>query len=119
MCTKLHCVKANLTTYGQSEMVACTPGEVQWLHPALPLELLWDDSLSSSREADQASILQGLFQQALKGPLLPAQQKQILDQLQSYPKRVFSCGLTPQTLPQLVELNPAIAVEVRQVHLQV
>lgn len=88
------------------------PGEVHWLHPALPLDLLWDDNLSTSKEADQASILQGLFQQALQGPLLPAQQQQILDQLQSYPKRVFSCGMTPQKLPQLVELNPALAVEV-------
>lgn len=89
-------------------------GEVQWIHPALPLDLLWDDSLSSGREADQASILQGLLQQALKGPLLPAQQQQVLVQLQSQPKRVFSCGLTPQKLPQLVELNPAIAVEVHR-----
>ena len=87
-------------------------GEVEWLHPALPLDLLWDDSLSSSREADQASILQGLLQQALKGPLLPAQQQQVLTQLQAHPKLVFSSGLAPQDLPQLVELNPAIAVEV-------
>lgn len=86
--------------------------EVQWVHPAIPLELLWDDSLSSSGEASQTSILQGLLQQALTGPLLPAQQLQVLEQLQANPKRVFSCGLTPQRLPDLVELNPAIAIEV-------
>ena len=86
--------------------------EVQWLHPAIPLELLWDDSLSSSSEASQTSILQGLLQQALTGPLLPAQQFQVLEQLQANPKRIFSCGLTPQRLPDLVELNPTIAIEV-------
>lgn len=87
------------------------PDEVQWLHPAIPIELLWDDSLSSSAEASQSSILQGLLQKALTGPLLPAQQQQVLEQLQANPKRVFSCGLTPQKLPDLVELNPAIAIE--------
>lgn len=85
--------------------------EVQWLHPAIPLELLWDDSLSSSSEASQTSILQGLLQLALTGPLLPAQQFQVLEQLQANPKRIFSCGLTPQRLPDLVELNPTIAIE--------
>jgi len=93
-------------------MVIAAVDEVQWLHPAIPLELLWDDSLSSSSEASQTSILQGLLQQALTGPLLPAQQLQVLEQLQANPKRVFSCGLTPQRLPDLVELNPAIAIEV-------
>ena len=88
-------------------------GEVEWLHPAISIDLLWDDSLSSSNEASQTSILQGLLQQALTGPLLPAQQQQVLEQLQANPKRVFSCGLTPQRLPDLVELNPAIAIEVR------
>ena len=88
-------------------------GEVQWLHPAIPIDLLWDDSLSSSNEASQTSILQGLLQQALTGPLLPAQQQQVLEHLQANPKRVFSCGLTPQRLPDLVELNPVIAIEVR------
>lgn len=87
-------------------------GEVQWLHPAIPIDLLWDNSLSSSNEASQTSILKGLLQQALTGPLLPAQQQQVLEQLQANPKRVFSCGLTPQWLPDLVELNPAVAIEV-------
>lgn len=85
--------------------------EVQWLHPAIPIQLLWDDSVSSSSEASQTSILQGLLQQALTGPLLPAQQLQVLEQLQANPKRVFSCGLTPQRLPDLVELNPDVAIE--------
>ena len=85
---------------------------MQWLHPAIPINLLWDNSLSSSNEASQASILKGLLQQALTGPLLPAQQQQVLEQLQANPKRVFSCGLTPHWLPDLVELNPAVAIEV-------
>ncbi|KAL3147839.1 hypothetical protein ABBQ32_002562 [Trebouxia sp. C0010 RCD-2024] len=86
-------------------------GEVQWLHPAISIDLLWDNSLSSSNEASQTGILQGLLQQALTGPLLPAQQQQVLEQLQANPKRVFSCGLTPQRLPDLVELNPSVAIE--------
>ncbi len=93
-------------------MIIAAVDEVQWLHSAIPLELLWDDSLSSSNEASQTSILQGLFQQALTGPLLPAQQFDVLEQLQDNPKRVFTCGLTPQRLPDLVELNPMIAMEV-------
>ena len=95
--------------FNNQELLA---GEVQWLHPAITIDLLWDDSLSSSVEASQSSILQGLLQKALTGPLLPAQQQQVLEQLQANPKRVFSCGLTPQKLPDLVELNPAIAIEV-------
>ncbi|PWA35987.1 hypothetical protein CTI12_AA604380 [Artemisia annua] len=48
----------------------------------------------------------------MKGPPATSQQEQVLLELTSDPEPVVHCGLTPSKLPELVENNPSIAVEV-------
>lgn len=86
------------------------PGEVRWLHPELPHLLRWDKTMGQDQTTLQE--LQSLLKEALAGPLLPTQQQQVLKELEANKKLVLSLSLTPPSLPQLVEHNPAIAFEV-------
>ncbi|KAK9810465.1 hypothetical protein WJX72_011150 [[Myrmecia] bisecta] len=85
-------------------------GEVQWLHPALPCELVWDGSMGA--DGSRAAEVRALMLRALAGPLLPLQQQQVLMELEADPRLVYHCGLQPARLPDLVENNPVIAIEV-------
>ncbi|KAK9110845.1 hypothetical protein Sjap_018905 [Stephania japonica] len=85
-------------------------GEFIWLNPDNSHELLWDYGMCA--DTSRGAAIRDLIAKALKGPLAPAQQEQILVELASDPKLVYHCGLTPRKLPELVEHNPLIAVQV-------
>ncbi|KAK9110895.1 hypothetical protein Scep_018414 [Stephania cephalantha] len=85
-------------------------GELIWLNHDNSHELLWDYGMCA--DTSRGAAIRDLIAKALKGPLAPAQQEQILVELASDPKLVYHCGLTPRKLPELVEHNPLIAVQV-------
>eukprot|EP00249_Psilotum_nudum_P008013 c20983_g2_i1 orf=120-1715(+) len=85
-------------------------GEIVWLTPDNNHELLWDYGMCADKS--KGAAVRELIAKALKGALLPAQQQQVLAELEADPKLVYHCGLTPRRLPELVENNPIIAVEV-------
>ncbi|XP_062197258.1 uncharacterized protein LOC133900137 isoform X2 [Phragmites australis] len=85
-------------------------GELQWLNLDNSHELLWDGSMCA--DTSRGATIRDLVGRACKGPLAPPQQEQIVLDLAKDWKLVYHCGLTPQKLPDLVEHNPLIAVEV-------
>ncbi|KAL3844964.1 hypothetical protein ACJIZ3_002367 [Penstemon smallii] len=85
-------------------------GELLWLNPDINHELLWDYGMCA--DTSRGAAVRDLIAKALKGPLAPVQQEQVLVELANDSKLVYHCGLTPKKLPDLVENNPMIAVEV-------
>ncbi|XP_015868245.2 uncharacterized protein LOC107405673 isoform X1 [Ziziphus jujuba] len=85
-------------------------GELVWLNPGDNHDLLWDYGMCV--DTSRGTAVRDLITKALKGPLAPAQQEQVLRELANDPKLVYHCGLTPRKLPELVENNPLIAVDV-------
>ncbi|KAJ7970083.1 CCR4-NOT transcription complex subunit 11 [Quillaja saponaria] len=85
-------------------------GELVWLNPDDNHELLWDYGMCV--DTSRGAAVRELIANALKGALAPAQQEQVLVELADDPKLVYHCGLTPRKLPELVENNPLVAVEV-------
>lgn len=104
--------------------------ELHWLYPDLHSGLIWDCSMGedarrvlvggeagggagdSEPDASSSAVVRELVQRAQKGPLLPAQQQQVLVALEAHPRLALSLlpGGSAQ-LPQLVEHCPAIAAE--------
>ncbi|EES09568.1 CCR4-NOT transcription complex subunit 11 isoform X2 [Sorghum bicolor] len=85
-------------------------GELQWLNIDNNHELLWDGTMCA--DTSRGAVIRDLVDQACKGPLAVAQQEKIIEDLAKDWKLVYHCGMTPQKLPDLVEHNPLIAVEV-------
>ncbi|CAA6663929.1 unnamed protein product [Spirodela intermedia] len=85
-------------------------GEMVWLIPDNSHDLLWDYGMCA--DTSRGAAVRDLIAKALKGPLAPAQQEQVMVELNNDPKLVYHCGLTPRKLPELVEHNPLVAVEV-------
>ncbi|XP_003745810.1 CCR4-NOT transcription complex subunit 11 [Galendromus occidentalis] len=74
------------------------------------LEPFWDDSMCSS--SAPATEVKKMMARALKLALTPNQQLQLISDLKQEPRLVFQLGLSPSRLPDLVENNPPVAVEV-------
>lgn len=84
--------------------------ELVWLNPDNNHELQWDQGMCA--DTSRGAAVRDLIAKALKGALAPNQQQQFLLELATDPKLVYHCGLTPRKLPELVENNPVIAVQV-------
>jgi hypothetical protein len=85
-------------------------GEMIWQIPDTQHEYLWDFGMCA--DTSQGAVVRELISRACKGALAPAQHEKVLMELEADPKLVYHCGLTPRRLPELVENNPVIAVEV-------
>ncbi|XP_031494938.1 uncharacterized protein LOC116260628 [Nymphaea colorata] len=85
-------------------------GELAWLNPENNHELLWDKDMCA--DTSQGLVVRDLMAKALKGALSPTQHEQLVMELANNPKLVYHCGLSPRKLPDLVENNPLITVEV-------
>ncbi|GAB4835496.1 hypothetical protein Ancab_000405 [Ancistrocladus abbreviatus] len=99
-------------------------GELVWLNPDNNHELLWDYGMYA--DTSRGAAVRDLIAKALKGTPCSCTTRgaclafstvynvytQVLVELANDPKLVYHCGLTPRKLPELVENNPLIAVEV-------
>jgi len=87
-------------------------GEVVWINPALKeseRELVWDKQMGENTNV--ALEVKRLVARAFRSSLTTTQSKQLQQELKNDPKLAYQCGFTPVKLPQLVENNPLIAID--------
>jgi hypothetical protein len=92
--------------------------DLNWLNPVdieeclCDLEFVYEPRICVESRASSLTEARRLIHRACKGALTLSQQTQLRGELEHDPSLAHQTGLTPASLPDLVENNPLIAVEV-------